>query len=188
MEATAARIFCPTWKRSWGLEIRETEIRSRGSMATMPQPISKNAPKGTRWVTTAVTTAPGTSVSKKVSRARSWAGPTAQQRHRGALFVGPDVRDHKAGRLSHSGQEGNVPVRTADPGGEDLPAGNTPGNGTQSQVKGAVHVAPLDRRFQNGAGRLGGLKGGEGPFGGRAKPSGRYSLFSGIDDRILSAA
>ena len=97
-------------------------------------------------------------------------GPTAQQRHRGALFVGPDVRDHKAGRLSHSGQEGNVPVRTADPGGEDLPAGNTPGNGTQSQVKGAVHVAPLDRRFQNGAGRLGGLKGGEGPFGGRAKP------------------
>ena len=30
-------------------------------------------------------------------------GPTAQQRHGSALFVGPDVRDHKAGRLSHPG-------------------------------------------------------------------------------------
>ena len=65
--------------------MRETEMYSMGSMATMPQPMSRKAPKDSRWVTTAATTDPGHRCSRKKSMARSW---TARRERiaRGAPF------------------------------------------------------------------------------------------------------
>ena len=64
-DRTAVRIFCPGRNRSLGWEMRETEMYSMGSMATTPQPMSRKAPKDSRWVTTAETTDPGPRCSRK---------------------------------------------------------------------------------------------------------------------------
>ena len=73
MDKTAARIFCPTRSRAAGWGMRETEMRSMGSMATIPQPMSTNAPKGSICVTRQVSSIPGSSTPSRYSIACSCA-------------------------------------------------------------------------------------------------------------------
>ena len=60
---------------------------SMGSMATMPQPMSKKAPKDSRWVTTAVTTDAGAQV--------------LQEEVHGPLLNGPAGEECRAARPFH---------------------------------------------------------------------------------------
>ena len=91
-DRTAARIFCPGRNRSDGWEIRETEMYSMGSMATMPQPMSTKAPKDSSRVTTAATTDPGRRCSRKIRHGPLLGGPAGEQRLRRAFSVSPEGR------------------------------------------------------------------------------------------------
>ncbi len=98
---TTARMSIPTEKRSRGWSMRETEIASIGSRATMPQPMSAKAPKLSRWVTRASITSPGLSLEIRSSRHFCWAA----RRERTAVtvpssFFSKPVTRKQTGRLT----------------------------------------------------------------------------------------
>ncbi len=75
--------------------------------------------------------------------------PAGEKCRRRALFVGLQGRDSKTGGLSHPGENGDVPVCAADPGGHGLLPWNTALNAPEIQAKGVVHAAALDRGLQD---------------------------------------
>ena len=82
-------------------------------------------------------------------------GPAGEEGDGRALLVGLQGRDGEAGGFPHPGENGDVPVRAADPGGHGLLPGDTALDAAQVQVQGVVHAAALDGGFQNGPGLQG---------------------------------
>ena len=107
-------------------------------------------------------------------------GPAGEQCRGRALFIGPEGRHEKTGGLSHPGEDGDVPLGPADPGGEDL----LPGDAGLDAPRERSRLCPASHRRTRSSStvfcsmasrRLWSVK----EEGGR-RPSGGYSLFSGI--------
>ena len=96
--------------------------------------------------------------------------PAGEERGGRALFVGLQGGDGEAGGLSHPGEDGNVPVRAADPGGHRLLPGDAALDAAQVQVQGVVYAAAQDGGFENGPGFQGLPQAVKGEGDGRAEP------------------
>ena len=95
--------------------------------------------------------------------------PAGEERHGSPLSVGFQGRDGEAGGLSHPGEDGDVPVRAADPGGHGLLPGDAALDAAQVQKQSVVHAAALDGSFQNVPGFQGFPQMAEGEGDGRAE-------------------
>ena len=111
----------------------------------------------------------GLQVPEKVLHGLFLGGPAGEERRRRALFVGLQGRDGEAGGLPHPGEDGDVPLRAADPGGHGLLPGYAGLDAAQVQVQGVVHAAALDGGLENFPGFQGVPQAVEGEGDGRAE-------------------
>ena len=109
-------------------------------------------------------------------------GPAGQEGDGRALAVGLQCGDGEAGGLPHPGEDGDVPLRSADPGGHGLLPGDAALDAAQIQMEGMVHAAALDGSFQDRSALQGLLQGGEAD-GGRGAEALRRVQFIFRHDR-----
>ena len=76
-------------------------------------------------------------------------GPAGEQCRGRALFIGPEGRHEKTGRLSHPGEDGDVPLGPADPGGEDLLPGDAGLDASQGEKQVVSGITPEDPILQH---------------------------------------
>ena len=185
MARTAARIFCPSRNRSLGWEMRETEMCSMGSMATIPQPMSRKAPKGSSRMTRQLSTLPGTRCARKKAMAFSWASRRLN-RATGAPLASaemlftvkqvclPTLDNTEISRPAPLIQGATASWRGIRP--STLPREKNSVRSVPQRLTAASKISPLSTaslradREQSDGGR---------------RPSGGKNRFSGIIDRIL---
>lgn len=95
---TTARISMPTVNRSFGWSMRETEMASMGSRETIPQPISANAPNGSKCVMRTGITSPQVSPAMYSAMQRS----CAFRRDNTAVIL-PNASRIKSVMIKHTG-------------------------------------------------------------------------------------
>ena len=95
---TTARISMPTVNRSFGWSMRETEMASMGRRETIPQPISANAPNGSKCVMRTGITSPQVSPAMYSAMQRS----CAFRRDNTAVIL-PNASRIKSVMIKHTG-------------------------------------------------------------------------------------
>ena len=84
-------------------------------------------------------------------------GP-GEEGQRRAFFVRSDGLHGKAHPAPHPGENGDLPLGAADPGGEDFRWRDVAPDAVQGEVEGQLSVTPVHASFQNGAVGCGGLE------------------------------
>ena len=129
---------------------------------------------------------PGLQMVQEIGHGLFLGGPAGEERHRRALLIGLQGRDGEAGGLPHPGEDGDVPVRAADPGGHGLLPGNAALDAAQVQVEGVVHAAALDGGLEDFPGFQGLPQAVQGEGDGRAEALRRVQFIFRHDIASLS--